>query len=306
MRSENASLGFQIEEPGTNVREYLEVLLAAKWIVLLIFLLVAASSIYYVQTLAPRYEAMTVLMREPENMATTMLESIDSFYDSQRLNFVADLRAPTPSAAAELVVPRKAELERRCTELSMALRLASSKYIENRRVLLDGVSKRLIHPKKKIQELRLRVDDFTTRLFRLLTTTLLQRREQLAWKLEKLDSYNPLVRAGNFKQKLKLLNDNMLYFIKISLGAKQAMLRELTGRLQALSPEAILARGYSITRTIPDAVVVRDSQKVNLGQNLEVKLYEGALTCRVEGKFDNDNPDVRKSDEATGADRSGA
>lgn len=221
-------------------------------------------------------------------------------------DFVADLRAPTPSAAAELVVPRKEELERRCTELTLTLRSTFSKYIQNRRVLVSDVSKRLVHPKKKIQDLRLRVDDFTARLFRILINAIRQRRDHLGWKFEKLHAYNPLVQANNLKQKLKLLDDNLQYFIKMSVGAKVAMLRELTGRLQALSPEAILARGYSITRTIPDAVVIRDSKKVDLGQNLEVKLYEGALTCRVEGKFDNDNPDVRKSDEATGADRSGA
>jgi exodeoxyribonuclease VII large subunit len=54
--------------------------------------------------------------------------------------------------------------------------------------------------------------------------------------------------------------------------------------LHALSPKATLSRGYSITRTIPDAVVVRDPQKVSIGQDLEVTVAKGSLICRVKGK----------------------
>jgi len=92
MRIGSEDSSFQIKEPGINLKEYLEVLLAEKWVVLLIFLLVAASSIYYVQTLPPQYQAVSVLMREPENMATSMLDSIENFYNSQQLNFLANLR----------------------------------------------------------------------------------------------------------------------------------------------------------------------------------------------------------------------
>ena len=71
------------------------------------------------------------------------------------------------------------------------------------------------------------------------------------------------------------------------MSKNRSILRELTSELYALSPNAILARGYSITRTIPDSVVVKDPELVNIGQNLEVMVEKGSLICRVEGKQHN-------------------
>ncbi len=154
-------------------------------------------------------------------------------------DFAADVRASTPSAAAEIAVPLKYELELRCIELSRSLRVRFCKNIEHLRSLLNEISKRLIHPKKKIEDLRLKVDDFTSRLIRIFINSIHQRREHLAWRVD---------------------------------------------RLNALSPTAILARGYSITRTIPGAVVVRNSGQVKIGQNLEVMIEKGSLICRIERK----------------------
>ena len=68
---------------------------------------------------------------------------------------------------------------------------------------------------------------------------------------------------------------------------KTALLRELRVRLEALSPIAILERGYSITRTIPDSKVVLNPRMVSINQDLEVMVAKGTLTCRVKGKFEN-------------------
>ena len=61
-------------------------------------------------------------------------------------------------------------------------------------------------------------------------------------------------------------------------------IRELTAKLGVLNPLAILARGYSVTRTIPDATVVKDARTVALDQDLEVLLGKGRLLCHVKGK----------------------
>ena len=67
---------------------------------------------------------------------------------------------------------------------------------------------------------------------------------------------------------------------------------ELTAKLNALSPVAILSRGYSITRTIPDARVVKNPQSVSLNQDLEVMVAHGRLICRVKGKSNNGQKDI--------------
>jgi exodeoxyribonuclease VII large subunit len=68
---------------------------------------------------------------------------------------------------------------------------------------------------------------------------------------------------------------------------KSARLRELSARLEALNPTAILERGYSITRTLPDAKIVLDPETVALHQDLEVVMSKGALICQVKEKLKN-------------------
>ena len=199
-------------------------------------------------------------------------------------DFVADLRAPTPSTAAELVIPLKNDLVKRCAELSMTLTNRFFRYIEYLQILLKEITNRLFDPTKKIENLMLRTDDMFARLIRSYKSRDSQWRERLEWRVERLNANNPLIHINKLNEELAQEYDNLLIYIKISLNEKHFMLRELTSRLNALSPNAILARGYSIARTIPDAVVVRDPQEVSIGQDLEVLLAKGSIICSVKGK----------------------
>jgi len=199
-------------------------------------------------------------------------------------DFVSDLRAPTPSAAAELVIPLKNDLVKRCAELSMTLTNRFFRYIEYLQIFLKEITNRLFDPTKKIENLMLRTDDMFARLIRSYKNRDLQWRERLEWRVERLNANNPLIHINKLNEELAQEYDNLLIYIKISLNEKHFLLRELTSRLNALSPNAILARGYSIARTIPDAVVVRDPQEVSIGQDLEVLVAKGSIICSVKGK----------------------
>ena len=202
-------------------------------------------------------------------------------------DFVSDLRAPTPSAAAEIIVPLRDELFKKYLNFTENLRRVSLQYHRNKYTLLNNLSKRLIDPKRKIQDSRLKTDDFTTRLIRIFSSYLQQKRKLLAWQVDILHANNPLTRIKNFNGKHAQIHNNLLTYLKINLNNKHSQLRELTTRLQSLNPSAILKRGYSITRTIPDSIVVSNSEAVCLGQKLEVLMAKGSLICRVEGKSNN-------------------
>ena len=75
--------------------------------------------------------------------------------------------------------------------------------------------------------------------------------------------------------------------IRSCVSAHQARLREVTAKLESLNPAAILARGFSITRTLPETTIVRDAAAVSLGEALEIVLARGSLTCEVKEKFRN-------------------
>jgi exodeoxyribonuclease VII large subunit len=199
-------------------------------------------------------------------------------------DFVADLRAPTPSAAAELVVPLKNELLRKNSELTSALTIRFSRYIDHLQTLVKEMSHRLSDPNKRIEDLRLRTDDLLSRLIRTFKTNIIQQQERFEWRRDKLNSHNPLIHIKKINERLDQINNNLLTYLRLYLTKKQFLLREIDARLTTLSPNAILDRGYSITRTIPDAVIVRNPQQVEIDQDIEVRIAKGSLICSVKRK----------------------
>jgi exodeoxyribonuclease VII large subunit len=178
-----------------------------------------------------------------------MISAVGHETDFTIADFVADMRAPTPSAAAELVVPLKDELKRRILELESALKHRIYTQIERYRNILNDMSKRLIHPQKNIQMLRLKLDEITERLIFQMNKNIQQQRERLSWK---------------------------------------------TDRLNNLSVFTVLSRGYGIVRTVPKAVIIKDSDAVTIGEEIEILLEKGALRCRVEGKSSWQNKLMKK------------
>jgi exodeoxyribonuclease VII large subunit len=199
-------------------------------------------------------------------------------------DFVADLRAPTPSAAAELVIPLKRELKDQVNALMRALTQAIHDRIEDERRSVTQLSQRLVDPRKRIQDARLRLDDLAIRLSRAAQRTIQLRRERWQWRHNQLLVNTPLTRILNLNMTLKQINYNLLNKFNIIRNNKRASYTTLVSRLQALNPAAVLSRGYSIARTIPDARIVRNAATVDVGQALEVILHQGRLRCRIERK----------------------
>jgi len=146
---------------------------------------------------------------------------------------------------------------------------------------LAQVSKSLIDPKRKVQDLRLKTDDLATRLTKMFLNRINQKCEQFKLWKDLLYINNPLGYVANLNERLKNISDKLYTFNSIYLNNKRSLLRESTGRLYALNPAAILKRGYSITRTIPEAGVVKTAHSVSIGQNLEVMLAKGSLVVNV-------------------------
>jgi exodeoxyribonuclease VII large subunit len=199
-------------------------------------------------------------------------------------DFIADLRAPTPSAAAELVVPEKNELLRRCRELEQSLRSRMSGRLENLKRSLDEMRRRLVEPRRKIQEYWLRLDDLSGRLSRLAGLSLRRDRDRLAGLTRRLGSNSPRATIQRFNSRLDVNRSYLSINIQILINKSRSALRELSVKLDALNPLAILRRGYSVTRALPDKSIVTDPAQVALEQDVEVLLADGLLLCNVKGK----------------------
>jgi exodeoxyribonuclease VII large subunit len=199
-------------------------------------------------------------------------------------DFVADLRAPTPSAAAEMVVPEKSTLEHRCNELDTVLKTKINNYFSILNSRIQELSRRLHDPRRKMSDLRLRMDDLHLRLSRTFAYRLRRDRENLQFRMDRLCANNPRMFIQKTKKQLEQNYSNLIKsFINLN-QSKKSKLRELTAKMEALSPMAILSRGYSITRTIPEARVIKNTASVSLNQDIEVMVAKGRLFCRVKGK----------------------
>jgi len=154
-------------------------------------------------------------------------------------DFVADLRAPTPSAAAELVIPKKEDL-------------------------------------KNI------IDTHTTRLKNALAAKL----DMLAQKLRTLrESYilrQPLNLVTQYEQMIDDLRKDITIRIEHLVRMRQEGFNLMAQKLEALSPLAILNRGYSITSRLPDGMIVKDAAQLKKGDKVETKLGRGKFTGTVE------------------------
>lgn len=203
-------------------------------------------------------------------------------------DFTADLRAPTPSAAAELVVPDRLALQRACREYRRRLSTALRRRVASLKETLAQRQKRLVHPRRRIEELRLRVDDLSVRAGRSFRRFLAMQHERLGWQTGRLKQAGPAKQVAETNRILSELTNKLLYSFNNLAIQKEAGLREQTGRLAALNPLAVLERGYSITRTASGSRIVDDPASVAHGERLHITLARGDLQAVADKRIDQD------------------
>ncbi len=197
-------------------------------------------------------------------------------------DFVADLRAPTPSAAAELVVRDKREVENILGYLRGRLENQIIQMLQGYRTDLSYIRKTFKEPGKKIEQYFLRVDDLVNR-FRLLTSWIFKKGQEKGLRLnESLLLRNPMQKVKNIRLFIREANRRLEQNIRYSVEIQRRRVEGQLGKLNSLSPLSILQRGYSITWKLPSTQVLRDASDVKEDDRVEVKLFRGTLTCRVE------------------------
>lgn len=211
---------------------------------------------------------------------TPIVSAIGHETDVSISDFVADVRAPTPSAAAELLAPDMGDLSLRLSSLNRRLSLSMRSLLRQHRAQLDGLSRRLRHPREKLQQQTLRVDDLAQRLQRALERRLSDAKARSSQLTSRLNAQHPGRAVQHYQQQLGALEAQLNRAMRTHLARKTQHLALLGQTLHAVSPLATLNRGYSILLNENGQAVNRLSQ-AQPGQRLEARLSDGSLSVEV-------------------------
>ena len=200
-------------------------------------------------------------------------------------DFAADLRAPTPSAAAELLVPERNDLSLRLDGLHRRLSALHGNRMRQAAQRADRAMLRLnaLRPQARLQAHRLRQDEALRRLRAAWRTRLQQHAATLRHADAVLNAMRPQRRLQVLRDRLSSLRLRPRAALVRRLQRETLRLRGVARSLEAVSPLATIARGYAIL-ALPDGRVVRATGDVQAGDAVDARLHDGRLHLRVESK----------------------
>lgn len=192
-------------------------------------------------------------------------------------DFVADLRAPTPSAAAELVVQNSMELSERLIASRNQLNLLSKRHFELKTRALENFEHRLIDPKKQLADFSQRCDELEERLGMSALQFLRSRRQSVLLLKEKMGS--PERHLSKAQKRESLASSQLVSLVKMHLQKRSAQSQKWVSVLESLSPLKVVSRGYTIATT--GGSIVTSAESLRVGDHLSLRFASGSADVEV-------------------------
>lgn len=216
-----------------------------------------------------------VVARAIFESAVPVISAVGHEIDFTIADFVADLRAATPSAAAELITEGAFASREFVADATARLRQLARQHLEAAEESFAQVRHRLAlaHPRRRLQEWAQRLDDAGIALTREAKTQVRERRHRFTQAASRLQRLKPLAQ----------------------LAVRREQLAALTSRLRLLSPDNVLARGYSITTDAATGKVIRRAEQARPGQTLRTRVQHGEVESIVKGEAKKTARETRES-----------
>jgi len=196
-------------------------------------------------------------------------------------DLAADLRAPTPSGAAELLVREREALTRELKSLSSRLDTAFEVILGKTRDRIENLSARIRDPRRGLADAWLKLDDLAGRLLAAEKGSIGDKRADIKSAHERLLVHRPSHAIAMWKQEMSFQTRALVQAVSGLLEARRRDVSGAAEKLDSLSPLSILKRGYSITRKLPDMTIIKDSAQVSPGSTIDILLARGSISGTV-------------------------
>lgn len=204
-------------------------------------------------------------------------------------DFVADLRAPTPSVAAELMVPDGQEMLQNIDGEFRHLNVLLASQLREHQLTLDKLNLRLVSPESYLQQAWMRLDDIASRLQRSAGQTLAGANNQLDNLGARLSNQSPSFALATAKEKLQRLKNGLDSGINRHLQSQTNSVTIMARMLDGMSPLHTLGRGYAFIRDDTNALVTK-TEYANVGDSVTAQLQDGIVVATVTGITKQTNP----------------
>jgi len=202
--------------------------------------------------------------------------------DTTISDLAADFRAPTPSAAAELLVVEKESLRERLVvsrdRLDSAVRASLSRVSQRLTLLSRG----LRDPRRRMADSWMRLDELNGRLIRLVEFMVRESKRRVSSEVRTLVLHSPLTRVASSRHRLHFQTRSLTHAAVKRLDDSRKGLCILEEKIKDLSPFSVLSRGYSIARKLPEKTIIKEVTGLKRGDQVHVLLAEGGLDCMDE------------------------
>jgi len=213
-----------------------------------------------------------------------VMSAVGHEVDVTLADFAADMRAPTPSAAAERLVPDQHALKRQLAQAEQRLHRSMQARLERDSQRLDTLRARLRHPGEQLARQRQHLTTLQQRLTRAMQQTLAQQKAQAAQLTRRLASQDMARLHRAESERISSLQRRLASAMQRILEVRQARLHSAARELNAVSPLAVLGRGYAIAQDT-QGQVIRRAEDTQPGQLLKLRLGEGRLNVEVKRRY---------------------
>ncbi|RKR06726.1 exodeoxyribonuclease VII large subunit [Kushneria sinocarnis] len=224
------------------------------------------------------------LMRAIHASPIPVMSAVGHEIDSTLADLAADASAPTPSAAAERLVPDQQELRHRLNVLNQRIERAGRYQLDQAQQRLDHARARLRHPGERLEAQRQQLSRLEQRARRAITQRLVREREHLTHDQQRLRAYSPERALQEARTRLAALNRRLEGATTRAVSAQRQRLQASARALNAVSPLGVLERGYAIIEQ-GDGSVVRRAHDTRPGETLTARLGEGRLKLEVKRRL---------------------